>query len=122
MPMNPSEQITTYIAGLPDWRGQMLARLRKLIASADTHLAEEWKWSTPVWSHKGLVCSIGAFKEHVGVNFFQGASLADPHGLFNSGLDAKTTRSIKFLKGDTVDEAAFQELVRSAVAHNIARR
>lgn len=120
--MNPSEQITSYIGSLSDWRGQTLARLRRLIREADTRLVEEWKWGVPVWSHEGLVCSIGAFKAHVGVNFFQGASLKDPHGLLNSGLDAKTTRSIRIEKDDTIDRSAFQDLVRTAVAHNIARR
>jgi hypothetical protein len=116
--VDPSKQITDYIFGLTDWRGQELARLRKLILEAEPGLTEEWKWSSPVWSHKGLVCSISAFKEHVGVNFFKGASLQDPRGLLNHGLDAKATRSIKLLKGDTLDEAAFKDLVRAAVAHN----
>jgi hypothetical protein len=119
--MNASEQITSHITGLSDWRGQTLARLRTLILEADPRLTEEWKWSSPVWSHKGLVCSIAAFKDHVGINFFQGASLEEPR-LFNAGLDAKATRSIKLLKGAMLDEPAFQDLVRAAVAYNSAKR
>ena len=115
-------QITAYISNLNDWRGPLLARLRALINEAAPSLTEEWKWSSPVWSHKGLVCSIGAFKEHVGVNFFQGASLKDPHHLFNHGLDAKATRSIKLVEEDALNESAFKELVRTAVAHNLAKR
>ncbi|MEX2431105.1 MAG: DUF1801 domain-containing protein [Dehalococcoidia bacterium] len=118
--MNPSEQITAYITGIADWRGDMVARLRKLTLEADPGLTEEWKWSSPCWSHQGLVSSVGAFKDHVGINFFKGASLGDPLGLFNGGLDAKATRSIKLREGDTLDEAAFQDLVREAVAHNLA--
>lgn len=120
--MDPSERITDHIVSLTAPVGQTLARLRKLNREADPRLTEEWKWSSPVWSHKGLVCSIGAFKEHVGVNFFQGASLEDPHRLLNHGLDAKATRSIKLLKGDSLDDAAFQDLVRAAVANNVAGR
>jgi len=118
--MKPSEQITKHIEGFDDWRGKRMARFRKLILKAAPELTEEWKWDTPVFSHKGLVCAIGAFKDHVGINFFQGASLQDPHGLFNGGLDAKASRSIKLNEGDKLDEAAFQKLVKAAVAYNDA--
>jgi hypothetical protein len=117
--MNPSERIDQYIAELADWRGQMIAHLRKLIHEADPGIAEEWKWEVPVWSHKGLVCSAGAFKQAVKMNFFSGASLDDPHNLFNAGLDAKKTRAIDFHEGDAVDESALKDLIRTAVAHNV---
>ena len=87
--MNASERIDQQIAELSDWRGQMIARLRRLIHEADPGITEEWKWNTPVWSHQGLVCSAGAFKQAVKLNFFEGASLEDSHKLFNAGLDAK---------------------------------
>ena len=77
--MNPSERIDKQIAELADWRGQMFARLRKLILEAHPDITEEWKWDTAVWSHQGLVCAVGAFKETVKINFFQGAFLEDPH-------------------------------------------
>ncbi len=117
--MNPSERIDQQIAELTDWRGPMVARLRKLILAVNPDITEEWKWDTAVWSHKGLVCAVATFKKGVKMNFFQGASLADPHKLFNSGLDAKKTRSIDFHEGDPVNEAALQDLIRTAVAHNV---
>ena len=117
--MNASERIDQQIAELADWRGPMIARLRKLILEADPNLTEEWKWGTAVWSHQGLVCSAGAFKQTVKLNFFQGAFLEDPHKLFNAGLDAKKTRSIDFREGDAVDESALKELIRTAVAYNV---
>ena len=117
--MTSSEQIDQHIAELSDWRGPMITRLRQLILSADPDIKEEWKWSTPVWSHNGLVCSAGAFKEAVKLNFFQGASLEDPHKLFNAGLDAKKTRAIDFHEGDGVNEPALKDLIRAAVAHNL---
>ena len=116
--MNPSERIDTQIAELAGWRGQMIARLRKLIHEADPDITEEWKWDTGVWSHRGLVCSIGVFKQVVKMNFFQGALLEDPRKLFNAGLDAKKTRAIDFHEGDVVDESALKELIRTAVARN----
>jgi hypothetical protein len=116
--MNASEQITNYINELADWRGKALARLRKLILDTAPGITEEWKWGTPVWSHHGNIVSVGAFKDHIKVNFFMGASLPDPHGLFNAGLEAKTTRAIDLHEGDTIDEAALKELVRAAVALN----
>lgn len=116
--MNASEQITNYINELADWRGKMLTRLRKLILNVAPGLIEAWKWGTPVWSHNGDVVSVGAFKDHIKINFFKGASLPDPHGLFNAGLEAKTTRGIDLYEGDTVDETALKELLRAAVALN----
>ena len=117
--MKPSERIDQQIAELADWRGQMIARLRKLILEADPDISEEWKWETAVWAHKGLVCAVGAFKGTVKMNFFQGASLEDTHALFNAGLDAKKTRAIDFHEGDPVDEPALKDLIRTAVAHNV---
>ena len=119
--MKPSEQITNHINELADWRGKMLARLRKLILDAAPGIVEEWKWNTPVWSHNKNVVAVGAFQDHVKVNFFQGASLDDPHGLFNAGLEAKATRAIDIFKGDVVNEAALKDLIRAAVAFNSAR-
>ena len=116
--MKPSELIDQQIADLPDWRGQMFARLRKIIHEADPDLTEEWKWNTGVWTYNGLVCAVSAFKDHVKINFFKGASLPDPHDLFNSGLDAKAMRSIDLYEGDTIDELALQDLVRAAAAYN----
>jgi len=78
--MNPSDRITAYVEGLGDWRGKILGRLRTLIRSAAPDLVEEWKWSTPVWSCGGNVLAVGAFQDHVKINFFKGASLPDPHG------------------------------------------
>jgi hypothetical protein len=118
--MNPSAVIDQYIAELGDWRGPLSARLRTLIRAADPDITEEWKWNSPVWSDHGMVVSLGVFKDHLKLNFFQGASISDPHGLFNAGLEAKASRAIDFRAGDAVDEAAVQDLVRAAVAHNCA--
>jgi hypothetical protein len=114
----PSQRISDYIAGLDDWRGEMLARVRKLVHEAAPGITEEWKWDTPVWSQKGNVLAGGVFRDHVKLNFFKGASLEDPNGIFNAGFDAKATRAIDFYEGDKLDEAALKDLIRAAVAHN----
>ena len=118
--LTPSQLITNQIAVLTDWRGKMLAQLRKLILEAAPDITEEWKWDTAVWSHKELVCSAGVFKDHVKLNFFKGASLKDPKGLFNAGLDAKATRAIDLREGDKINESALKDLIRAAVALNTA--
>ena len=117
---NPSELITNQIAVLADWRGKLLARLRKIVLDSAPGITEEWKWGTAVWTHKGLVCSAGVFKDHVKLNFFKGASLKDPEGLFNAGLDAKSTRAIDFGEGDDIAESALKDLIRAAVSHNLS--
>jgi hypothetical protein len=113
-----AEQITSYINGLSGWRGKIVARLRKLISDASPSLVEEWKWNTPVWSHNGNVVAVGAFQDHVKINFFKGASLNDPKRLFNAGLEAKATRAIDIHEDDKLNEVALKELVRNAVALN----
>ena len=118
--LTPSEHIDKAINDLPDWRGKLIARLRRLIQDAVPEITEEWKWDTPVWSYKGNVVAAGAFKDHVKLNFFKGASLADPKGLFNAGLEAKTSRGIDFSGDDTIDEAALKDLIRAAVAQNVS--
>ncbi len=114
------QQITNHIAELGGWRGEMLARLRKVILEADPDITEEWKWNTAVWSRDGFICGAGAFKDHVKLNFFRGASLKDPKGMFNAGLDAKHTRAIDFSEGDKIDASALKDLIRAAVAHNLS--
>lgn len=114
--MNTAERIDAYIAELAGWRGRMLGRLRKWIGEAAPELVEEWKWNTPVWTRRGNVVACGAFRDHVKINFFDGASLADPKRLFNAGLEAKRSRAIDLHEGDVVDEPAFKALVRAATA------
>jgi hypothetical protein len=116
--MNASERIDKRIAELDDWRGKLFAKVRTLIHEADPDIIEEWKWDTGVWSHNGLVCAVGAFKDHLKINFFKGASLEDPHGLFNAGLEAKATRAIDLYQRDTLGESALTDLIRAAVAYN----
>jgi hypothetical protein len=118
----PSDLIDKQIAELTDWRGDLMARLRRIINQAEPGLKEDWKWGTPVWTSKGNVCAIGAFKDSVKLNFFKGASLPDPHGLFNGGLDAKASRSIDLADGDPINEPALQELIRAAAAYNAPKR
>lgn len=116
--LTPSQYIDNYIKSLTDWRGKLVARLRKLILEASPELVEEWKWDTPVFAHKGNVVAAGVFKDHVKLNFFKGASLKDPKKLFNAGLEAKGSRGIDFVEDSRIDEAGLKELVRAAVALN----
>ena len=119
-PMIPSKLIDQQIAELIDWRGKTMAKLRKIIHDADSAITEEWKWNTAVYSHNGLVIAVGAFKGNVKMNFFQGASLPDPHKLFNAGLEAKKTRAIDLHEGDKINEPALKDLIRAAIAQNRA--
>ncbi len=118
--MNASELIDKQIADLGDWRGEILARVRKLIHGAAPDITEEWKWGTGVYTQKGLVCAASAYNGHAKINFFKGAALDDPKGLFNAGLEAKAMRSIDFHQGDRVQETGLQDLVRAAVAYNLS--
>lgn len=114
-------RITARIHELGDWRGEKLARVRKLIHEADPDILEEWKWETPVWSHDGIVCTGESYKQVVKLSFAKGAFLADPQHLFNSSLTGNLRRAINLRAEDEVDGAAFRELIRAAVACNQER-
>ena len=128
MAKSASQEIDQRIRELDDWRGPVLERMRKLIHEADPDVVEEWKWAkktspgTPVWSHDGDICTGEAYKQAVKLTFFQGASVPDPAGLFNSSLEGKTRRAIDIHEDDAIDEAAFKALIRAAVDMNVAKR
>jgi hypothetical protein len=113
-----SALIDERIESLGGWRGEMLSALRALVHEADPGIVEEWKWSNPVWSHDGIVCTGEAYKSVVKMTFPKGASLPDPQGLFNSSLEGNVRRAIDFREGDTLDKAALKALFRAAVAAN----
>jgi hypothetical protein len=113
-----SQLINARIKELGDWRGSMLGRLRAVIKEADPEVVEEWKWSVPVWSHDGLICTGETYKKAVKMTFAKGASLKDPAGLFNSSLQGNVRRAIDFHEGDEINEKALKALVRAAVALN----
>jgi hypothetical protein len=118
-----SHLIDERIHELGDWRGETLARMRKLILECDPEMIEEWKWmGTPVWSCHGIVCTGESYKKAVKLTFAHGARLADPKRLFNSSLEGNTRRAIDIHEGEEVDASAFKALVKAAVAHNAASK
>jgi hypothetical protein len=128
MEKSGSEAIDEKLRTLGDWRGALLARLRRLIHEADAEIVEAVKWrkpsnplGVPVWEHDGILCTGETYKDKVKLTFMYGASLADPKGLFNSSLDGGTRRAIDFHEGDELDETAFKALIRAAAARNSAR-
>lgn len=113
-----AEMIDARIDEFEDWRGAVLSRVRELIKQADADVVEEWKWSVPVWSHDGIICTGEVYKDKVKLTFANGASLDDPTGLFNSSLEGKVRRAIDIHQGDDVDEEAFMALIKATVARN----
>ncbi|MGH6670710.1 MAG: DUF1801 domain-containing protein [Xanthobacteraceae bacterium] len=116
---SPSRLIDGRIKELSDWRGDTLARVRALIKEACPDVVEEWKWrGVPVWEHAGILCTGETYKAVVKLTFARGAALADPSGLFNSGLDGNVRRAIDIHEGDKVNEKALKALIRAAAALN----
>ncbi len=114
-----SELISQRIAELGDWRGETLARIRRLITEAEPDVVEEWKWKgTPVWSLDGIICTGETYNKVVKLTFAKGASLNDPDGLFNSSLEGNTRRAIDIREGEELDEEAFKALISQAAALN----
>ena len=127
---SPSRLIDARIAELGDWRGETLARVRKLIKQADPDVVEEVKWrkpsnvmlGVPVWEHAGILCTGETYKNAVKLTFAKGAALEDPTGLFNSSLEGNVRRAIDFHEGDKIDEKALKALIRAAVALNTSKQ
>src|SRR5262245_37828354 len=123
---SPSRLIDARIKALSDWRGETLARVRKLIKEADPEVVEEVKWrkpsnsmrGVPVWEHDGIICTGETYKAVVKLTFAKGATLEDPSGLFNSSLEGNVRRAIDIQEGDKINEKALQALIRAAVALN----
>ena len=116
-----SALIDQRIKELGDWRGPTFARMRKIIHQADPEIVEEWKWmGTPIFSHGGIVCTGETYKHVVKMTFAKGAALPDPAGLFNSSLEGNVRRAIDIHEGEKIDETALKDLIRAAVAHNLA--
>lgn len=113
-----AQQIDARIRELKDWRGEMLSRVRRIIQEADPEVIEEWKWSVPVWSHAGILCTGETYKAAVKLTFARGAALKDPSRMFNSSLEGNTRRAIDIHEGDEIDESALQALIRAAVQLN----
>ena len=125
---DPNELIDDLIANTPDWRGTTFAKLRKIIHEAEPEVTEELKWrrprnptGTPVFEHNGIVCTVGMLKERVRVTLYAGASLPDPHKLFNAVLEGNKTRAIDIYEGDDLNETALKDLIRAGVEHNRAK-
>ena len=122
---SPSQLIDTRIKELCDWRGETLAKVRRLIKEADPEVVEEWKWvkptnpGTPVWSHNGGICTGETYKDHIKLTFFKGASLDDSSHLFTQ--PGTVRRAIDIHEGEKIDEEAFKTLIRAAVKLNISK-
>ena len=117
--MNTTEQIDKYIKEHPDWRGETLANVRKIILDTDPDIIEEWKWmGSPVWEKDGIICVGNIFKNKVQIVFMNGAFLSDLDKLFNSGLDGNQRRSIDIFEGDTIDEIVLNNIVIQAINYN----
>jgi hypothetical protein len=126
---SPASLIDAKIAELGDWRGEILARIRKLIRAVDAGVAEEVKWrkasnpsGVPVWSLGGILCTGETYRDKVKLTFAKGAALPDPSGLFNASLDGNARRAIDIHEHDRLDEPALKALIRAAIALNKAGR
>ena len=124
---SPTEIIDELIAKTPDWRGEVFARLRKVIHDADPEITEEWKWvtanrpGTPIWEHAGMVCHINVLKDKVKLTLHEGANLPDPQKVFNNGFEGNKLRAVDIHEGDKLNASALKALIRAGVAHYLAK-
>ena len=118
MPLEASKVIDKQIAKHPDWRGEVMAEVRRIILETVPDVTEEVKWmGTPTWSKNGILCICNPFKEMVKVTFYRGAQLK-MDSLFNAELGGGQWRAIKIFEGDKVNANNLKKLLRAAVALN----
>jgi hypothetical protein len=114
----PSERIDEHIASIADWRGKVLATIRRIMLEADPAVTEDWKWmGSPVWYCDGMIAVANAHREKVKCTFSRGAHLGVDQ-LFNAGLGGREWRAIDVFEKDRLDEAALRRLVKTAIAYN----
>lgn len=108
-----------------DWRGQVMSRIRQLFTQADPEITEEVKYKTAsnpngvlVWYKNGMLSTGEVYKQHLRLTFSKGNQLKDqdPTGLINA------YRAILIKEADQLDEKAFIELIRAAVAVNVQKK
>ena len=110
-----ADPVETYIQKQPEDKQILLETLRQLIKKAAPELTESLKWGYPSYGAKTNVCYLAAQAKHVNFGFYQGGSLADPDKLLE-GTGAQM-RHIKIRKPQDIRTEEFQELIRTAVAH-----
>lgn len=113
----------------PDWKGELLKQLRKIILKSDASIYEEVKWrmkSRPeglaVWLSNGIVCRLEIFKNDAKLVLSKGALLNDPEKQFNARLDSATERAIEYRDGYRINELALRELVQFACKLNAEKK
>ncbi len=113
------KRIDNFIAEHDDWRGETMARIRKIIHEMAPDVVEDWKYmGSPFWSREGILGHGNIFKAKVKLTLHHGAHLPDPDKLFNASLKASQSRAIDIFEGDDIDVPALKTLLRAAMAYN----
>jgi hypothetical protein len=111
--------VDAYVAGLGDWRGEIVSALRKLIREAAPDATESIKWGQPVYELNGPFAHMKAFKSHVNFGFWRGAEMEDPKGFLTGTGDRM--RHVELRSLADIDAPILQSMVRTAVALNHAK-
>lgn len=109
------KSVEEYISKNPGW-DEEIRLLRDLLLSSG--LEETIKWGGPVYMVEGKnVASIGAFKNHCALWFFNGALLKENTALLHNAQEDKTKamRQIRFEKGQEINPGEIQHYVTEAI-------
>jgi hypothetical protein len=92
---------------------RIAAAVRDVMHAVAPELRVERKWGQPWYVGTDLILVVGAFSQHVGIEFWRGTSLRDPQHLLEG-----TGKNLRHVKVRTMAEAkapALIELLREAV-------
>ena len=96
----------------------ILVELRRIIKKEAFEETLKWGIPTYVYDQKNLV-GIGAFKNHVGLWFFQGALLKDKAKVLHNAQEGKTKamRQIHFKRLDEIDETTLKTYLQETITN-----
>ena len=110
--------VDSYFAEQPPEKRALLDKLRALVDKEVPGASATIKWGVPIYQVNGRnVCSLAAFKEHVGINFFASPDvLVDPDKKLEGG--GKSMRMLKVRTAKDIDSVTIRRWLKASVATN----
>lgn len=108
--------VDSYFTQQPPEKRVLLEKLRALVAKAVPDADASIKWGVPFYQRKGKnVCSLAAFKEHVGINFFASPTVLVDPGKKLEG-EGKGMRMLKVRRPEDIDSVSILRWLKATVA------
>ena len=112
-------RIDAYIDKAADFAKPILGHLRRVVHAGCPDVVETIKWGFPHFEHKGVLCSMAAFKQHCAFGFWKGSILAEKHPELAGAEDPAMGQLGRITAiSDLPEEEKLLQYVREAAALN----